>query len=139
MEIRVLAYNEGKFILSKDVTAERIKEKQLSINIAPILKYREDDDIVGALLNIDYSFEGETLLFLGMVVTVLADSIKDLLKDPDKSAAKQALKPVWDVALGMARGILAEKTQGTLLDHIILPIIDIEKFSELTVFVKEDK
>lgn len=138
MEIRVLAYNEGKFILSKDVTAEWIKEKDLTINISPILKYREDDDIVGALLNIDYSFEGETLLFLGMIVTVFAESIKNLLNNSDKSDAKQALKPVWDVTLGMARGILADKTQGTPLENMILPLIDIEKFTELTAFVKEE-
>ena len=78
MEIRVLAYNEGKFIISKDLTSETIKDKQVLINIAPVLKYREDDNVVGALLNIDFSLDGNTILFLGMVVSVYAENIKEL-------------------------------------------------------------
>lgn len=139
MEIRVLAYNEGKFIISKDLTSETIKGKQVLINIAPVLKYREDDNVVGALLNIDFSLDGNTILFLGMVVSVYAENIKELLKEEDNTKVKHGLMPVWDIALGMARGILTEKTKGTPLANQFLPVIDLEKFADVAILAKEPK
>ena len=139
MDIRVLAYNEGKFIISKDLTSETIKGKQVLINIAPVLKYRDEDNVVGALLNIDFSLDGNTILFLGMVVSVYTSNIKELLKGEDIAKIKRGLIPVWDVALGIARGVLAEKTKGTPLANQFLPIIDLDKFADVAVLAKEPK
>ncbi len=139
MEIRVLAYNEGKFIISKDLTSETIKGKKVLVNIAPVLKYRDEDNVVGALLNIDFSLDGNTILFLGMVVSVYADKIKELLKGEDIAKIKRDLIPVWDVALGIARGVLAEKTKGTLLANQFLPVVDLDKFAAVAVLAKEPK
>ena len=139
MELRVLAYNEGKFIISKELTAEGIKGKQVMINIAPVLKYRDDDDVVGALLNIDFSLEDKTILFLGMVVSVYAENIKEQLKGADESAIKHALVPIWDLALGIARGVLTEKTKDTVLENQFLPVVDLEKFAEVAILSKEQK
>lgn len=137
MEMRVLAYNEGKFIISKDLTVESIKDKEVSINIAPVLKYRDEDDVVGALLNIDFSVDEKTIMFLGMVVSIYVENIKDLLKKTDEAKIKHELIPLWDVTLGIARGILAEKTKGTPLEHQFLPMINLEKFAEVAVLAKE--
>lgn len=138
MEIRVLAYNEGKFIISKDLTDESIKGRQVEINIAPVLKYREEDNVIGAQLNVDYSVEGKTALFLGVVVSVYVENIKEILKDSDDNQKKQELKPVWEIVLGMVRGVLAEKTQNTPLKNQLLPLVDLDAFSNYTMFVKEE-
>ena len=135
--MRVLAYNEGKFIISKDLTTDSIKGKQVQINIAPVLKYRDEDDVVGALLNIDFSFEEKTILFLGMVVSVYVENFRSILNEVGQEKIKKDLAPLWDVALGMARGILAEKTKGTPLEHQFLPVVDLEKFADVVILVKE--
>ena len=137
MEMRVLAYNEGKFIVSKDLTAESVKDKVVSINIAPVMKYRDEDDVVGAQLDIDFSVDEKTVLFFGMVVSVYVENVKELLKETDEAKIKHELIPLWDVALGIARGVLAEKTKGTPLEHQFLPMVDLEKFAEVVALVKE--
>lgn len=137
MEMRVLAYNEGKFIISKDLTADSIKGKQVQINIAPVLKYRDEDDVVGALLNIDFSLDEKTILFLGMVVSVYVKDFRALLNELGLDRIKKELMPLWDVALGMARGILTEKTKGSPLEHQFLPVVDLERFADVAVLVKE--
>lgn len=138
MDIRVLAYNEGKFIISKDLTNESIKDKQVMINIAPVLKYREENNVIGAQLNVDYSVDGKTILFLGVVVSIYVENIKDILENPDNNKKKQDLKPIWEIALGIARGVLAEKTQNTPLKNYLLPLVDIDDFATFTIFVKEE-
>lgn len=137
MEMRVLAYNEGKFIVSKDLTAESVKDKVVSINIAPVMKYRDEDDVVGAQLDIDFSVDEKTVLFFGMVVSIYVENVKELLKETDEAKIKHELIPLWDVALGIARGVLAEKTKGTPLEHQFLPMVDLEKFAEVVALVKE--
>ena len=135
--MRVLAYNEGKFIVSKDLTAESVKDKVVSINIAPVMKYRDEDDVVGAQLDIDFSVDEKTVLFFGMVVSIYVENVKELLKETDEAKIKHELIPLWDVALGIARGVLAEKTKGTPLEHQFLPMVDLEKFAEVVALVKE--
>ena len=135
--MRVLAYNEGKFIVSKDLTAESVKDKVVSINIAPVMNYRDEDDVVGAQLDIDFSVDEKTVLFFGMVVSIYVENVKELLKETDEAKIKHELIPLWDVALGIARGVLAEKTKGTPLEHQFLPMVDLEKFAEVVALVKE--
>lgn len=138
MKMRVILYNEGRFILSKD-TEIITKETMLNVNIAPVLKYRDDDDVVGALLNIDYSLDNKSMMFIGMVVSIYAENIHKLLKDPDENKVKQELKPIWDLALGVARGVLIEKTKGTALENHYLPVVDLDKFAPYAVLAKEPK
>ena len=138
MKMRVISYTEGRFILSKDAEKEITKETMVNVNIAPVLKYR-DDDVVGALLNIDYSVDNKSVMFLGIVVSVYAENIQELLKDADEKKVKQGLKPIWELALGVARGVLIEKTRGTVLESHFLPVVDIDKFAPFAVLSKEPK
>ena len=138
MEMRVVLYNEGRFLLSKE-TEKMTKDTMLNVNIAPVLKYRDDDDVVGALLNIDYSLEGKSVMFIGMVVSIHAENIHELLKEPDENKVKQELKPIWDLALGVARGVLIEKLKGTALESHYLPVVDLDKFAPYAVLAKEPK
>lgn len=137
MEMRVIAYNEGRFIISKDIDVESIKGKEIMINIAPVLKYRDDDDVVGALLNIDYSFEGNSILTFGMIVSIHCDGINKLLKELEEDKIKGMLLPVWDVTLGVARGVMIEKTKDTPLENQFLPIVNLEEFSKVALLEKE--
>ena len=138
MNMRVVLYNEGRFILSKD-TEKITKDTKVNVNIAPVLKYREDDDVVGALLNIDYSMDSKSVMFIGMVVSIHAENIHELLKDPDEKKVKLGLKPVWDLALGVARGVLIEKLKDTALESHYLPVVDLDKFAPFAVLAKEPK
>ena len=138
MNMRVILYNEGRFILSKD-TEKITKDTKVNVNIAPVLKYREDDDVVGALLNIDYSMDSKSVMFIGMVVSIHAENIHELLKDPDEKKVKLGLKPVWDLALGVARGVLIEKLKDTALESHYLPVVDLDKFAPFAVLAKEPK
>lgn len=138
MKMRVVLYNEGRFLLSKE-TEKMTKDTMLNVNIAPVLKYRDDDDVVGALLNIDYSLEKKSVMFIGMVVSIHAENIHELLEDPDENKVKQELKPIWDLALGVARGVLIEKLKGTALESHYLPVVDLDKFAPYAVLAKEPK
>lgn len=138
MKMRVISYTEGRFIVSKDAEKEITKDTMVNVNIAPVLKYR-DDDVVGALLNIDYSIDNKSVMFLGMVVSIYAENIHELLKDTDEKKVKQGLKPVWELALGVARGVLIEKTRGSVLESHFLPVVDIDKFAPFAVLAKEPK
>ena len=137
MNIRVIDYSEGRFLISKDLNEETIRAEEVSIGISPVLKYRKGEDVVGALLNIDYSVNGSSILFLGMVVSVYVENIKDILGGTVVKDIKKELKPVWEIALGMARGVIAEKTRNTILKHHFLPIVDIDRFSEFAVLEEE--
>ena len=136
--MRVVLYNEGRFILSKE-TEKMNKDTMLNVNIAPVLKYRDDDDVVGALLNIDYSLDDKSVMFIGIVVSIYAENIHELFKDPDENKVKQELKPIWELALGVARGVLIEKLKGTALESHYLPIVDLDKFAPYAVLAKEPK
>ena len=138
MEMRVVLYNEGRFILSKE-TEKMTKDTILNVNIAPVLKYRDDDDVVGALLNIDFSLDSKSVMFIGMVVSIHAENIHELLKDTDEKKVKLGLKPIWNLALGVARGVLIEKLKGTALESHYLPVVDLDKFAPFAVLVKEPK
>lgn len=138
MKMRVVLYNEGRFILSKE-TEKMNKDTMLNVNIAPVLKYRDDDDVVGALLNIDYSLDDKSVMFIGIVVSIYAENIHELFKDPDENKVKQELKPIWELALGVARGVLIEKLKGTALESHYLPIVDLDKFAPYAVLAKEPK
>lgn len=50
---------------------------------------------------------------------------------------KRGLMPVWDIALGIVRGILTEKTNGPPLANQFLRVIDFEKFADVAILAKE--
>lgn len=139
MKMRIVSYTEGRFIVSKDVETGITRDTYINVNIAPVLKYREDDDVVGAQLNIDYIDGDKSVMLLGIVVSIHVEDIHKILKDTDEIKVKQRLKPVWELALGVARGVLIEKTKGTVLESHFLPIVDLDKFAPYAVLTKLPK
>ena len=52
---------------------------------------------------------------------------------------KLEFKPIWNLALGVARGVLIEKLKGMSLESHYLPVVDLDKFAPYAVLTKEPK
>ena len=131
MKVQILNYDEGRFIIDSNTTKEELAQNKLFISIAPVLKYRENSDIVGALLNVDYSIDGRNILSLGMVISLLYDGWNTFISShTDLNDQRKHLIPVWEIALNFVRGVIAAKTKGSALEQYFLPDADMEEFAK---------
>lgn len=131
MNMQIVAFNEGRFIIADDINKEDLMKSEISLGFSPVLKYRKDNDVVGALLNVEYNTVDKQVLFYGVVVSVYLEGWSEFkTQNPSKEDIITKLTPMWDMVLGFVRGLLAEKTKGTTFDELFLPIINVTNMLE---------
>lgn len=129
--MQIVAFNEGRFIMAEDIKKEELMNSEISLGFSTVLKYRKDNDVVGALLNVEYNTGEEQLLFYGVVVSVYLEGWSEFkAQNPSKDDIITKLTPMWDMVLGFVRGLLAEKTKNTTFDELFLPIINVTNMLE---------
>lgn len=131
MNMQIVAFNEGRFVIAEDMRKEELMNSEISLGFSPVLKYRKDNDVVGALLNVEYNTGEKQLLFYGVVVSVYLEGWSEFkAQSPSKEEILTKLTPMWDMVLGFVRGLLAEKTKNTTFDELFLPIINVTNMLE---------
>lgn len=131
MNMQIVAFNEGRFEIAEDINKEELMNSEISLGFSPVLKYRKHNDVVGALLNIEYKAGDKQVLFFGVVVSVYLEGWSEFkAQNPSKEDIVTKLAPMWDLVIGFVRGLLAEKTKNTTFEELFLPIINIPSMLE---------
>ena len=117
------------------ILSEELDESELTITSGVAFGIDEDNRIIRAMFKYEFISKDKVILILEVYVDFQIEEkcfgkqikIKDSLVIPKDFAAHLAM-----IAVGTARGILHEKTNGTKLNEFLMPPID------LTASIDED-
>lgn len=117
------------------ILSEEVDESELTITSGIGFGIDEDNRIIRAMFKYEFNSKDKVILILEVYVDFQIEKkcfgkqikIKDSLVIPKDFAAHLAM-----IAVGTARGVLHEKTNGTKLNEFLMPPID------LTASIDED-
>lgn len=117
------------------ILSEELDESELTITSGVAFGIDEDNRIIRAMFKYEFISKDKVILILEVYVDFQIEEkcfgkqikIKDSLVIPKDFAAHLAM-----IAVGTARGVLHEKTNGTKLNEFLMPPID------LTASIDED-
>lgn len=135
--MKILSFDDGAFTISPDLK-ELDEKASIGVNINPILKYKDGEDVVGAWMQISYYLEDELIVNAGLVLSIYVENWDNVRKEPnDSDMRKKVLFDIWNLALGFARGYIGTKSKGTNAKGLFLPVFNIEDFISHVKEVKE--
>lgn len=130
----VAAYNETIFNIPVVVREDMLKDKQVSVGINPLLRYKDDTDAIGCQIRVVYSINDMVIMEYGAILTVVVEGWNKLLKkNPQNKDLIAASREAWELTLGFVRGAIsanATKMGNAYVARMLLPNVDMDKFME---------
>ncbi len=132
--IQILAYNENEFIVSKEATDEMLNkpETRVDIGINPLLKYKDETDVIGCQLRVSYSVSGQQVMGYSSILSVFVEGWQEFMKaSPSIEAIRSFVSPAWFEVLGFVRGAICVRALSQGYDAVarrLLPPIEMERF-----------
>lgn len=140
--VQILAYSENRFNISSEVTDDVLKDKKVSVEINPMLRYKAGTNVIGCQLRVMYTIESQFVMEYAAVITVYVNGWKEFLENNPSDADKiTATKSAWQEAIGFARGAIcvnASHRGSQTIARMMLPNVDIEKFISKVSIEKVD-
>lgn len=138
--MRIIAYDEGLFTISPEYKKEGNENSDIEIGIVPTLRYRDNENLIGAQLKIEYLKDNKPFLMYNMVLSIRMEEWTDFIsKNPKDEEVMAFTEKVWEVTLGYARGVIGVKTENTELKGLFLPIVKMSDFLPTVKIIKEEK
>ncbi|WP_300762526.1 hypothetical protein [uncultured Bacteroides sp.] len=136
--MRIIAYDEGLFTISPEYKKEGNENSDIEIGIVPTLRYRENENLIGAQLKIEYLKDDKPFLMYNMVLSIRMEEWADFISQMHKEEEIAVFtEKVWEVTLGYARGVIGVKTENTELKGLFLPIVNMTDFLPTVKIIKE--
>lgn len=132
--VKIVAYNENIFNIPTGVNEVLQQDKQVTVGMNPMLRYKKGTDALGCQIRVVYTLDGRQIMDYAAVVTLLVEGWNDMLeKDPESKEIVAASKDAWEKTIGFIRGVIcanATKSGYVAVARLILPNVDMNKFME---------
>lgn len=141
-KIKILAFNEIDFKYNKlkEYTPDILSE--LDVTFMPMLKYKNDSDVLGLQLGVEFLSKEEKILEYGIVLTLKIPAWKEYIKGKDApEKLKQdvvMMKLFCDIVINYLRGAMGVHSLGTPFKNIFIPFFDTEKMATTIQVVRLD-
>lgn len=140
--VHIVAYHENSFNIMPEANDETLRNKEVSVGITPVLRYKEGTDAMGCQLRVEYSVDGNILMEYSAVLTLIMEGWAEFLKnETDDNEKISATREAWRMVLDFARGAIctnAVNRGNFLVARMMLPPVNIDNFMQNVAIKKAE-